>query len=197
MMIDRRDSPPTLRVSIAELVRRKVLAGRLSGEADRASLEAAARRAPAGSLLVLDLIGVEVISSSYFAVALWPLWSIQDLEASPILANIPEDGVDDILLVLKDQNAAVWRSSTEPHGELVAEVPELFGALDAPLQTTLRLVVAKGEVTAADLMEADRTIGMTAWSNRLAALSQLRLLSKRKDGRRLIYAATWKERIDG
>jgi hypothetical protein len=195
-MIEADESSPVPHLSVVQVVDRPVLAGRLAGEGDRPLLVAAARQVPGGSLLVLDLAGVEVISASYFSAALWPLWSLNEPEVYPLLANVPANGVDDILLVLKDQNAAVWRassSSASPRGP----APELLGMLEPPLQTTLRFVLEKGEATAADLLESDRTIGVTAWSNRLAALYQIRILRRRKDGRRLIYAPSWKEQHDG
>ncbi|MDI3290720.1 hypothetical protein QHF83_45830 [Polyangium sp. 15x6] len=193
MIVDGDSSPMPL-LSVVQVVGRTILAGRLAGQGDCPLLVAAARQVPGGSPFVLDLAGVEVISASYFSAALWPLWSLNEPEVYPVLANIPADGVDDILLVLKDQNAAVWRErSALPRGH----APELLGTLDPPLKTTLQFVLEKGEATAADLFESDRTIGVTAWSNRLAALYQIRILRRRKDGRRLIYAPSWKEQYHG
>jgi hypothetical protein len=182
MTIERR------RVAVAQVVGRDVLAGRAAGQADYPKVERAVRDvASEEGLVLLDLTGIGVLSSSYFDAALWPLWSVVP-EVYPTLANIPQLARDDIEIILRANNAAVW--CLKKDGD---RSPSLLGAVDPALKTTLGRVLERGELTAGDLADVDRTIGMTAWSNRLAALHQLRLVRRRKDGRRLIYVPAWKE----
>ncbi len=173
---------------IAEVVGRTVLAGRVPGQTDYPQIEQAARAAASqDGRVLLDLSGIGVLSSSYFDAALWPLWSLTP-ELYPGLAKVPLAAVDDIELVLRANQAAVWSFKTEGDRS-----PRLLGAIDPALKLTLDRVAERGELTAGDLVEAKGSIGATAWSNRLASLHQLRLVRRRKDGRRLIYVLAWKE----
>lgn len=177
---------------LARLVDRRVLAGRASGHADRPKIAGAAERLSPTGLILIDLAGVEVLSSSYFDAALWPLWTVTPPDTFPILLNVSTDAADDIKLVLKGVGAAVWIATTNPT-EASPNDPVLLGELDPSLSLTLGTVMARKETTAADLLSVDASIGATAWSNRLAALYQLRLARRRKEGRRLVYVTSWKE----
>ncbi len=176
------------KVTVAQVVRRGILAGRAAGQADYPKIEKAAKAAAEDDgRIMLDLTGVEVLSSSYFDAAIWPLWSLVP-ELYPALVKVPQTAIDDIEIILRANSAAVW--SFKKDGD---RSPHLLGAMDSTLKTTLGRVIDVGELTAGDLVDVDRSIGMTAWSNRLAALHQLRLVRRRKDGRRLIYVPAWKE----
>jgi len=179
----------TLRpISIAKVARRQTLAGRMPGKTDYPRIEQAARAAASGhGQVLLDLAEIEVLSSSYFDAGLWPLW--RELpELYPSLVRVPRAALDDIEMVLHPSGAAIWLFKNEAD-----QSPGLLGAIDPALKVTLDRVTKLGELTAADLVDVDRKIGLTAWSNRLAALHQLRLVRRRKDGRRLVYMPAWKE----
>ncbi|MBA2540165.1 MAG: helix-turn-helix transcriptional regulator [Deltaproteobacteria bacterium] len=154
----------------------------MAGINDRPKIEKAARAVAVDGGVVVDCSGVEVMSSSYFDAAVWPLWSASEL--FPILSKVPPAALDDIELVLKANSGAVWH--------LAKGEPRLLGQLDPSLVKTLDEVAKRGEVSAGDLAEVDRAIGPTAWSNRLAALYQLRLVRRKKDGRRLNYIVSWR-----
>lgn len=172
-------------ISIAEVVDRQVLAGRAQGLRDFPRIEAAVGDATEhDDRVVLSFIGMEVITSSYFQAAVWPLWSRQP-EVFPTLADLSRATLDDIELVLRAHSAAIWVKQDRE--------PTLHGVLDPQLMATLEGVLRIPSASASDLLEVDRSIGATAWSNRLAALHQLRLVRRRKNGRRLVYAAPWKE----
>jgi hypothetical protein len=178
----------TTTVTVAQVLRREVLAGRAAGQADYPKIERTVRAAAtADGRVMLDFTGVGVLSSSYFDAGLWPLWSVLP-ELYPTLSKVPQTAVDDIEIVLRANNAAAWCFRKDADRS-----PQLLGTIDSALKTTLGRVVEVGELTAGDLIDVDRSIGMTAWSNRLAALHELRLVRRRKDGRRLIYLASWKE----
>ncbi|MCC7536890.1 MAG: helix-turn-helix transcriptional regulator [Deltaproteobacteria bacterium] len=170
-------------ILVTRLLGRTVLAGRAAGQADKHKLETAALAAVIDGRVAFDLGGVEALSSSYFDAAIWPLWKSH--EVFPSLSNVPPVAVDDIKIVLAASGGAVW--CTGP-GK-----PQLLGELDPSLATTLDRIVRVGELSASDLLELDRRIGATAWSNRLASLYELRLVRRRKDGRRLLYRPAWKE----
>lgn len=173
-----------------------VLSGRLSGAAAWSRFQPLVMSAPTGSLIVFDFADITVVTPSYFLAGIWPAWEtpLGETEIFPSVANLPVDSVDDIELVLRDKGTALWQV-TLVDGE-PREATRL-GPLEDPLRLTLDLVVALEEATPSDLFERDRKIGLTAWSNRLNALYQHRLIRRRKEGRRMIYAATWKEHLDG
>jgi hypothetical protein len=171
------------RVALAEVARRPVHAGRAAGFADRAKIERAVAAAAADGKVVLDCSGLAVLSASYFDAALWPLWSASP-ELYPLLAKPPQDAIDDITVLLRANGGVIL--FTEKNAK-----PQMLGTLDPTLKRTLELVVEKGAVTAGDLLDVDGNIGATGWSNRLAALHELRLVQRRKDGRRLIYSPAW------
>lgn len=168
--------------NLAEAVRRTVLAGRVAGTGDKSKIEKAARNAAVDGRVAIDCSGIEVMSSSYFDAAVWPLWSLADF--FPLLTKVPAHVIDDVEIVLKANGGAVWCFTK---GE-----PRIVGALDPTLERTVQEIVKRGEVSAGDLADLDRAIGATAWSNRLAALYNLRLVRRSKDGRRLNYVATWR-----
>jgi len=168
--------------NLAETVKRTVLAGRIAGAGDKSKIEKAARAAASEGRVAIDCSGIEVMSSSYFDAAVWPLWSLADF--FPIMTKVSAHVIDDIEIVLKANGGAAWC--------LTKGEPRIVGALDSTLERTVQEVVRRGEVSAGDLADLDRAIGATAWSNRLAALYNLRLVRRSKDGRRLNYVATWR-----
>lgn len=178
-------------VCVPKTVHRPILSGRLAGDADRPKLDAAVQRAMTNGLVLIDLEGTEFLSSSYFDAAIWPLWAVTNEDFYPVLANVPAAAADDIAIVLQAHSAAIW--SVTPRKKAPFSGARLLGTLDPPLEKIIALVQATGETTAADLASdrANEPIGATAWSNRLALLHKLRLLRRRKDGRRLIYGLPW------
>jgi hypothetical protein len=65
----------------------------------------------------------------------------------------------------------------------------LLGTLDGFLQTTLQLLIAKGEATAMQLAEqSSEKITVNGWSNRLADLYLLRLVIRKRSGKFWIYS---------
>ena len=168
--------------NLADTVKRTLLAGRMQGNADKGKIEKAARASAVDGRVAIDCSGIEVMTSSYFDAAVWPLWSIADF--FPMLVKVPTAVIDDIEIVLKANSGAAW-CVTKGDARII-------GALDPTLDRTVQEVVKRGEVAAGDLLDLDRAIGPTAWSNRLALLYSLRLVRRKKDGRRLNYIAAWK-----
>ena len=74
----------------------------------------------------------------------------------------------------------------------VLQSTNVLGPLGDDMRRILNWMQERGPVTAADLGALDRTIGATAWSNRLASLHNDRLLRRWKDGRKQVYALPWK-----
>src|SRR5688572_23864807 len=176
-------------VLVRAVVGREILAGRPRGEQDAAALRHAAREAAIGQRVVLDFQGVEFISTSYFDAAFWPLWSKQ-LELFPLLRNVPADSFDELHFVLKDHAAGVWVDDG-------SNEPRVIGPLDDTLKKTLALVTSRAGTTAGELAELDSSASATGMSNRLAALYDMRLVRRLKEGRQLVYFGAWKEDVHG
>jgi DNA-binding transcriptional ArsR family regulator len=172
-------------VIVSEVVGRSALAGRQRGEQDAPVLRQAAREVAVDQRVVLDLQGVDFLSASYFDAALWPLWSKQ-LELFPILRHVPADMVDEVYFVLKEHSAGVWIDAGKNE-------PSVIGPLDDTLKKTLMVVTSRSGTTAGELADLDSSASATGMSNRLAALYDMRLVRRRKEGRQLVYVAAWKE----
>jgi len=179
------------KIAVSETVGRTVLSGRQHGIADQPKLMAAANRSAVDGLVLVDLAGAEFLSSSYFDAALWPLWANGNEELYPILANVSGAAADDIELVLKPRDAAIWRVAAKK--KIGFDAAQMLGTLESGLQQIIAVAKSKGAITAADLVSERPTesIGATAWSNRLALLHKFRLLRRRRDGRRLVYCLPW------
>lgn len=175
-------------IPLRDLLGPSPLAGRIHGERDLSKIEDALR-AGESDVVILDFDKVELITSSYFLAAFWPLWGDRGgQEWFPILANVGEQVLEDIVLPVRQGRGAIW-TATWSAGSL--REPRVEGDLETELRLTLRLALEQGEVTASSLHEQDASVGKTAWNNRLADLHRLRLLRRRKEGRQLIYVVPW------
>jgi hypothetical protein len=192
-MSERGSALPLLHVPLRSVVNRPILAGAPAGKCDFPHIERFILGAVplSGALVVLDFEGITVLSSSYFTAAFWPLWSQTfGIEIYPVLANLGPAIEEDARLSLLVLKTAAWVTSWSA-GER-SQYSKL-GQLDSTLEKALEAVQDARSATAADLLKYDSSIGMTAWSNRLSALFQQRLVRREKDGRRLIYSPSWVE----
>lgn len=183
-----------LHIHLRDRLNTQTLAGRLSGERDRAVFEELVRKSVAAAV-VIDFEGVQVVTSSYFLAGMWPLWNDRgDREVYPILANVSDDIREDIVLPVRSCKAAVWMGTWTG---AQYDAPKVVGELDVELRHTVSLAVEQTQVTATTLYDLDtqpedRRVQKTAWNNRLAALHQLRLLHRYKASRQLVYAVPWR-----
>lgn len=185
--------PRAAHVLIKSALPRPVLAGKLAGDADAPTLRAAIEReSTTGSPVVLDLAGVDALSSSYFASAFLPLWARPwpSDALPPLLANLSAHVIDDVRLAVEANSANVW--SVRWSGGAVDD-PRVLGKLDDLDRRALDGVMAEGHTDAASLFARNRSIGLTAWSTRLGTLHQKGLLRRHKDGRRMTYTPPWKD----
>lgn len=182
-------------VGLQHTLGRSLLAGRGTAEADRPLLDDAIAAAGA-TTIVFDFEGIDDVTSSYFA-GLFGRFTGQEEAPTliPILANLKPDCREDLDTALRAAHSTVWTATWK--GGALSEQATLGVDLDRPFAGTLELMFQLKTATAADLFSLDRSVVMTAWSNRLALLFQMRLLRRKKDGRRVIYALPWHEVDDG
>jgi len=166
------------------------LAGYLRGEAARPRLDREVRAAQPGSILLLDLDGIAILTSSYFLASLWrAFWDtsmVLENDLYPILYRPSLDVAEEIEMVLRERGAPALFGSGTTNNLTVRPYN-----LDLPASETLDLVTELGQATAADLFERKKDIGQTAWNNRLALLHRQRILRREKMGRHLVYAPCW------
>lgn len=165
-----------------------VLASRRKGERLRELVEAEAGVAP---LVVLDFEDADIVTPSFFLGAVWPLWERAHVEQCPVVANLPPSSVDDLDLVTKLKRTPMW---TGRYAAGRFSKPELLGELEMASQDAaiLEQIFQRGAVSAAELVDLVGEMGLTGWNNRLAALWQKKLLSRRKVGRTYLYSVPWK-----
>ena len=177
-------------LDLAVVVGRAVLAGRRTGETDLKQLRRHLRDTPENAVVVFDLQAVEVLSSSYFLGGLWPLWHPGEglpRALYPVLANASEPVMDEISFVLEHCGGLVWHFRRGRR----APSPSLLGQPDPHEKDLFDLVLKRGSLAARELHENDPSIGITAWSTRLAQQHQNRLLRRRKNGKQMIYSLPW------
>ena len=179
------------KICIPDIAQMRTLAGQMAGTAARPRFEQAARDVPEGSTVLLDLAEVAILTSSYFLASLWAVfWDsslARERDLYPVLYNVPSDSVRDAEIVFEAKGVpAIFADGPEDRLGI-----RPFN-LDDTGRATLKVVEARGEATAAELHEHDRTIGKTGWSNRLALLHNQRILRRQKLGRQLIYSPCWR-----
>lgn len=183
-----------MRVEIAELSGTDILRGRPLGRRHFAKLCDTLATAPKGQVVFLDFSGVKAVNGSWINSAVSELfrWTRHDdIDLYPVLHRVPERDIDELELVAAINKASYPCSNSL---KLPLHQVELVGPLDNALARTLEIVAKAIEITGAELDQRDG-IGATGWNNRLKDLFDLRLLNRRKVGRRQIYGPLAKEMI--
>lgn len=178
-----------MKIDVAQRAGNNVLAGIKKGEMDLVALAADLDMAQADELVEVDLSGVHVLTGSYFNAGILPLWDrARDKGCFPVLRGVSDTPRADIEIVLNGRNRAIWATpATDRFDDAAA-----LGPVDSGLQAILDRA-RSGAVSAVSLYEGDRSIGATAWSNRLAQLHGDLLLRRTKEGRKFLYTVPWAE----
>jgi hypothetical protein len=157
-------------------------------------------------VVVLDFSGIESATASYLKATI--IWLIQCGRSSTRIRrnSAPYGAHDPIPLAIYP---AVIGLTNDVREELDAVLPgyrlpclevlrlsrgkilraALHGPLDEALSDTLSALTQSGSGTASSLCELypDRKIMTTGWNNRLADLHELRLATRKKEGRQWVY----------
>lgn len=163
-------------------------------------------RSPTSVVLVVDMSGVESISGSYLrATVLWALlcgqaeakqtpvasladpWAVRPLPLFPVLTQCSPAIAEEVhdFFAQRALPVALVTEGSPPEIEKAA----ILGRLDGFLFSTLRSLCALGEATAAQLSEtSEERITVNGWSNRLADLFALRLVTRQRNGKYWIYS---------
>lgn len=183
----------------------KQLAMRPHGRKVQEALDSALRKLPAGSVLVVDFSGVEMMDYSFADEALGTLYSRMAAKEYPdrylVLAvgddEMGEALMENIEVALSRREVAalvlppeeIDQNGSEPQAEASTESKEaesdskkpdwrVIGRLPDHLIDTLRAVMDKEQATVRDLVEALNLDSATACNNRIAKLYQLHLVRR-------------------
>jgi hypothetical protein len=175
----------------------KQLLGRPKGQSHFGRLcETLVHEAPA-TVVLLDFSDIENVNASWLNAAISPLlpWCARpEIDVFPVLCCFPASARDELELVSRLNNQCF------PVAQRVEEATrsvELVGPLESALETTIRVVLERGDVTGADLGRDPESggIGPTGWNNRLRELFERRLLTRRNIGRKQMYSPLAKEMV--
>lgn len=187
-------------IDLSKFAVRGLLRGRSQGRIHFAELSGLVSEASPDETVFLDFRGITAVNGSWLNAAIGELfrWSAQERNnVYPVLLCFPEDDLDELELVAQ-VNSQAFPLATE--AGLPIQSLRLVGPLDDTLRNTLLAVLERGETTGSELWSdvKDEGIGASAWNNRLKDLFDLRLLSRRKQGRKQLYKVVATEvQIDG
>jgi len=178
------------KISVFELAGTSVLSGAPRGQQFLSKLISTARRSTQPEPLFLDFAGIELMTSSFFRAGILPFraYCVEKLNLYPVLANISEDTMDEIDLVLAPIRDAVILCRLDAKKRVSGA--RIFGVLDEKQRLTFEAVVEAKEADAGILRHRFRKsdeIGITGWNNRLAALVAKGLLIETPKGRGKLY----------
>jgi hypothetical protein len=187
-----------LRINVKELTGSDTLIGKTDGQRDMPKFVSVVLQNDSDETLLWDWDGIEIATASYFATTVVPVLKMLisgELNKYFIFVRMNRNCLDELKLVLEAEELVVMLAETR--GDNVQSV-KLIGKLDPAYADTFAEVVHRKQVSAAELFRDFRPknrvrIGKTAWANRLAGLSRLRLVRKEKIGREFVFRAPFLE----
>lgn len=177
-------------IDIGQLAGLTVLSGAPRGQQFLGKLISSVHRSPQAEPLFLDFVGIDLMTSSFFRAGILPFrgYCIDKLNFYPVIANVTEDTLDEIDLVLGPIRDAIIVCRLDAKKKV--SNARIFGILDEKQRITLEAVVREKEADAGILKQRFRKseeIGITGWNNRLAALVSKGLLIETQKGRGKVY----------
>lgn len=177
-------------INIGQLAGVTVLSGAPRGQQFLGKLISSVSRSVHPQPLFLDFAGVDLMTSSFFRAGILPFRSycVEKLNLYPVIANVTEDTLDEIDLVLGPIRDAIILCRLDAKTRVTNA--RIFGILDEKQRITLEAVLREKEADAGILKHRFRKseeIGITGWNNRLAALVAKGLLIETQKGRGKVY----------
>lgn len=138
----------------------------------------------------LDFVDVEVATTSFLrdsVVAFRDYVRLHLRHLYPVPANLSDAVREELRAFLVDHSDAIPTCNLSAKGQVTR--PEVLGTLDGKQLATLQAVIEAGETDAPTLAQNASTenVGITAWNNRLAALSLKGLVIETAVGRAKRY----------
>jgi hypothetical protein len=171
-----------------------VLAGAAVAEKHRDAIVTAVLTAKEDDpIVILDFESVEAVTASYLKLVI-PIFYDENVLTKnkvphPLYAQLSPETEEDLHHFLIARGwpgiVATWKRGK-------ATFKKLIGALEAAPSETFRRLSKVGLGSAVDIMQSagGTEVALTAWNNRLAELSRLRLARRERRGRFWIYRPT-------
>ncbi len=139
-----------------------------------------------GQLVVVDFGQMEICTASAIRELLLPTWKwLRENGCMGIIGNTDEATLDEIKLVADTSKQPFICARFH---DKTLEGPVVYGQLEEKMALTLRLVLDSGEADAKAIHQLARdNTQVTVWNNRLAALEDFGLLSRRKVSKTKFY----------
>lgn len=176
-----------MQISVYELCGKKsILSGTFSGRQLLSALIAAVPSKDSPEVIFLDFTSVDVATSSFLRESIFSFRSFTRRSIPslyPVISNASNAVLDELDFYLKQTNDSIWYCTLEANGSIGSAT--ILGELEPSLRETFDLVQGLGRTSAPQLaaLPSERTIGVTAWNNRLSALSGKGLIVERRDGK--------------
>lgn len=147
-----------------------------------------------GIIVLLDFTDIQYVTGSWLSAVLVELVRrAPDPERDffPILCNITDEGIEEVLIVAKLAQQCYLIAQDEG---MPPERARLIGFLEPGEEACLQAIMERGGGTGAELAgEVEEQIGATAWNNRLKEIYTKRLLCRQRQGRKQWYFPVVKE----
>jgi len=181
----------TVRLNARNIAGSDYLVGKIGGQRDLPKFMAAVSATPDASTIVLDWSGIEHASASYFGSAILPILRMTtngDLDRYFIFTNVNQNSLDELRLVAEFLDFVVLLGDVDRENSV--QNVRVVGKLESPYSETFEAISNAQTASATTLHKAQNKnmkIGKTGWANRLAYLSELRLVRKQKVGREFVF----------
>ena len=177
-----------MKIALSQLGPR--LLGKTAGRRDYARICELLTQASEGDFVFLDFSGVEMVNGSWLNMAIAPLFqwaATSQHDLYPVIASFPDDWIDELELAAQ-VNAKCFPLVSDCESPI--QSLRLVGSLDVTLQSTFRCLVELRSATGAKMAREATIAGVkpTTWNNRLRDLHDMRLVSRRREGRQQIYS---------
>lgn len=166
-----------------------VLAGAVPGRSALGQMIAALASEKTVSVVMVDFSGINVATASFLREAILGFRShirTHRPGMSAVLTNLEPVVRDELQEVLATKKEISASCRVDVDGT-ISDV-QMIGCVEGKLADTLNLILKLGKSSAAQLQSYDNgNVTITAWNNRLAALSAMGIFRETKEGRTKYY----------
>ncbi len=149
--------------------------------------------------IIFSFLGINGVSPSYLKRFFAPVFGLgpdelEEAEIFPLVANLTQDVREDLSTFLNERGLTVREIELNANG---VQHIRFVGDLERVARQTLDALEQFEEASAIELHAAygEHGIAQTAWNNRLSNLHRIRLATRRKQGRTLIYQSALKSKL--
>jgi hypothetical protein len=190
-------------INILSLCNKDILAGSVAGTEVFTKLVIATNEVPAGSIVPVDLCGIQLVTASFFRTAFKAFrdYARQSANIYPIFCEANDSSLDEITPYADASNDVFVFAERLPDPGTEISSLLLIGKLDDKQNKALVALTELGSADASTLFERYPEVppvaSSAAWSNRLAKLNEKGIIPEKSVGRTKIYSTFAKEYLYG